>query len=228
METQQFLQELNARIAQHDLLCHPFYQAWSAGTLTRQDLSAYAGDYYHHVAAFPAYLSAFHARLEDGEMRRAVLRNLADEEIEGRAHSDLWLDFAEGMGADPQAVRSTAPIAEVREAVQWFRHIACTGSRAQALAAFYAYESQVPRVAEAKSKGLKERYAADRRTCAYFDLHKYADVEHSRVWGDLLSAELQKNPEQREAALDSAGNAAKILWRVLDGMEARRTAAIHQ
>jgi pyrroloquinoline-quinone synthase len=226
METQQFLHELQARIAKHDLLCHPYYQAWSAGTLTREDLSAYAGDYYHHVAAFPTYLSALHARLEDGEMRRALLRNLADEEIEGRAHSELWLDFAEGMGADRDAVRTSPPMEAVSEAVTWFRNVAATGSRAEALAAFYAYESQVPRVAEAKSKGLKERYAADRKTCGYFDLHKYADVEHSRVWGDLLAAELEAHPEQCEAALEAAESAAKVLWRVLDGMEARRTALV--
>lgn len=221
------LRELNTRIASFDLLCHPYYQAWSAGTLTREDLAAYAADYYHHVAAFPAYLSAFHSRLADGEMRRAVLRNLADEEIEGIAHSDLWLDFAAGMGADRDEVRSHQPIAEVGEAVAWFKQVAANASRAEALAAFYAYESQVPRVAAEKSKGLQERYGADRKTCAYFDLHKYADVEHSRVWGDLLEQELTEHPEQRDAALASAEQAAKKLWQVLDGMEARRTAAVN-
>ena len=226
METQALLHELQARIGKYDLLCHPYYQAWSAGTLTREDLGAYAGDYYHHVAAFPAYLSAFHARLEDGDMRRAVLRNLADEEIEGRAHSDLWLDFAEGMGADRKAVRASRPMNAVGDAIAWFRNMAKHGSRAEALAAFYAYESQVPRVAETKSRGLKEMYGADRKTCGYFDLHKYADVEHSRVWGELLAAELEAHPDEREAALAASENAAKILWQVLDGMEARRSAVV--
>src|SRR5512143_1438551 len=105
-----FVQELDARIARHDLLCHPFYQAWSEGKLTSEDLREYAADYYHHVAAFPTYLSAFHSRLEDGELRRNVLRNLADEEIEGRAHSDMWLDFAEGMGAERDSVAARQPL----------------------------------------------------------------------------------------------------------------------
>ncbi|ABF39083.1 TENA/THI-4 protein [Candidatus Koribacter versatilis Ellin345] len=226
METQQLLHELDAHISKYDLLCHPYYKAWSAGTLTREDLAAYAGDYYHHVAAFPAYLSAFHSRLEDGETRRTVLRNLADEEISGRAHSDIWLDFAAGMGADCDTVRSSQPMDSVANAIAWFRNIAATGTRAEALAAFYAYESQVPRVAEEKSKGLKERYGADRKTCGYFDLHKYADVEHSRVWGDLLAQELEAHPEQREAALAASEQAAKVLWEVLDGMEARRMTVV--
>jgi pyrroloquinoline-quinone synthase len=67
---------MDAIIARHDLLMHPFYQAWSAGKLRAEDLRRYAGEYYHHVAAFPAYLSALHSRLPDGKLRRAVLRNL--------------------------------------------------------------------------------------------------------------------------------------------------------
>ena len=38
MNTTEFFQQLDARIAKYDLLCHPFYNAWSAGRLTRHDL----------------------------------------------------------------------------------------------------------------------------------------------------------------------------------------------
>ena len=105
MTTQEFLKQLDARIAQFDLLCHPFYKAWSAGELSRRDLREYAEDYYHHVNAFPTYLAELSMRLEEGELRRAVLANLADEKGWGDAtddhpeHAELWLDFVEGMGA---------------------------------------------------------------------------------------------------------------------------------
>ena len=59
-----------------------------------------------------------------------------------------------------------------------FRRVAREGSTAEALAAFYAYESQVPRVAKAKADGLAQRYGADAKTCGYFKLHQFADVEH--------------------------------------------------
>lgn len=217
-----FVQELNARIARYDLLCHPFYQAWSEGKLTGEDLREYAADYYHHVAAFPTYLSAFHARLEDGDLRRNVLRNLADEEIEGRAHADMWLDFAEGMGADRQGVTTRRPIAEIDQLISHFRDVAQTASRAEVLATFYAYESQVPRVAKEKAKGLRERYGADAKTCSYFTLHQFADVKHSAVWRDELKRELEAHPEQTEAVLEAAERAAQKLWKALDGVETRR------
>jgi pyrroloquinoline-quinone synthase len=226
MNTQAFLVALDERIAGYDLLSHPYYKAWTAGELTREDLRAYAGDYYHHVAAFPAYLSALHSRLDDGETRRAVLRNLCDEEIEGRPHSEMWLDFAEGMGADREDVRHHEPSTEVRETVAEFRRVAREGSTAEALAAFYAYESQVPRVAKEKAEGLAERYDADAKTCGYFRLHQHADIEHSQVWRELLAAEVAAHPEQAEPLLRAAEDAAQSLWRVLDGMEARRLATV--
>src|SRR5690348_10625616 len=133
MELQAFLAALEERIARYDLLCHPYYKAWTAGQLTRDDLREYASDYYHHVAAFPTYLSALHSRLADSEVRRAVLRNLSEEEIDGRAHSELWLDFAEGMGADRDRVREREPLAEIREQIGGFRRVARESSTAEAL-----------------------------------------------------------------------------------------------
>jgi len=220
-ELTSFASALRDRVAKYDLLSHPFYQAWSAGKLTRNDLRQYACEYYHHVAAFPTYLSAFHSRLPDGPLRRRVLMNLCGEEIEGRPHSELWLDFAEGMGANREHAKAAAPTATA-EAISWFRNIARERTPSATLAALWAYESQVPRVAEAKEKGLREWYGADDKTCAYFTLHKTADVHHARVWEELLDRELSTEPSQPEAALDAAESAARSLWQVLDGIEEQR------
>ena len=226
MTTQEFLSALDARIAKYDLLCHPYYQAWTAGELTRDDLRHYATDYYHHVAAFPTYLSALHSRLEDGALRRAVLKNLCEEEIEGRPHSEMWLDFAEGMGAERSEVRANVPAAEVQKLIDEFRRVSRNGSTAAALAALYAYESQIPRIAKEKAAGLTERYGADNHTVSYFKLHQTADVQHSRVWRDLLAHEVEVHPEHTEAALAQVEDVAQSLWQVLDGMEQRRLAAV--
>lgn len=221
-----FWNTLHAKIAHYDLLCHPFYQAWSAGELTREDLRVYSADYYHHVAAFPTYLSAFHSRLADGGLRRNVLRNLCDEEIEGKAHSDMWLDFAAGMGADPDSVRRSTPVAEVGELIASFRKIAEQGSAAATLAAFYAYESQVPRVAKTKAEGLQAFYGADAgsKTSSYFKLHQAADVHHAQVWRDSIERELAADPTAQEAAIEAAEAAAKALWNALSGIERERQA----
>jgi pyrroloquinoline-quinone synthase len=230
MNTDNFFSQLQARITKYDLLCHPFYKAWSAGELTRDDLRAYAQDYYHHVEAFPSYLAAFALRLEDGELRRAVLANMLDEKgaepsgKDGVPHHELWLDFAEGMGSTRNLERHH-PIDTVGKLIRHFHRVACEGTPEEALAAFYAYESQVPRVAREKERGLREMYAADDKTCGYFSLHATADVYHSRVWRGQLKKRIEAKPETANAALDAAENAARMLWQALDGIEAWRTAS---
>ncbi len=229
MDQQEFLSQLETRIAKYDLLCHPFYQAWSHGKLTSTDLREYAAEYYHHVAAFPSYLSAFHSRLQDGAMRKAVAENCADEEgigsPDGRSHAELWMDFVAGFGGSEQDVQSRRPVNEVLELISSFRRIAREGSSAEALAAFYAYESQVPRVAKEKTRGLKEMYGADAKACRYFTLHTTADLRHSQVWRELLSKEAVDDASASRA-LDAAESAAKSLWNALDGIERARLARI--
>jgi len=230
MDTVEFFEQLDARIAKYDLLCHPFYKAWSAGELTRKDLRQYAQDYYHHVEAFPSYLAALGLRLEEGELRRSVLANMCDEKgVEGRPgkdsipHSELWLDFAEGMGSSRNLEWHT-PAPEIRQLIRHFRQVASEGSTEEALAAFYAYESQVPHIAKEKERGLRESYGADDKTCGYFSLHATADVYHSKVWRKQLENRIASHPKTADAALDAAENAACMLWKALDGIEARRTA----
>ena len=231
MTSKQFMEQLDARIAKYDLLCHPFYKAWSGGKLTRENLREYAGHYYHHVEAFPTYLAELGIRLDEGELRQAVLANMGDEkgmdDVFGepsRAHSEIWLDFVEGMGGRREMIGHN-PIPEIKKLMAFFHRIASDGTPEEALAAFYAYESQVPRIAKEKARGLREMYGVDERTTTYFTLHTTADVHHAQVWRQQLEKRLESNPQMAEKALAAGENAAKALWHALDGIEERRMAA---
>ena len=221
-----FWTALETRIAPFNLLTHPFYQAWSRGELTRDDLRAYATEYWHHVSAFPTYLSTLHSRLPDSETRREVLRNLAEEEgtdsPSARPHSDLWMDFAIGMGASPAEVQSHAVQPEIAALLVTFRTAMQQPRPAAAMAALYAYESKVPQIAVTKAEGLAQHYSADAASAKYFTLHQTADVAHAAVWRELIDKELAADPLAADAALESAERAARALWVALDGVERER------
>ncbi len=228
MNTTEFFQQLEQAIGRYDLLCHPFYKAWSAGDLSREDLREYARHYYHHVKAFPSYLAEFALRLDEGELRRAVLANMVDEKgasdgsgKDAAPHSELWLDFAEGMGARRE-MQWHIPVRQIGELTRYFHRVASEGTAEEALAAFYTYESQVPRIAKEKERGLREVYGADDKTCGYFAVHASADIYHSNVWRKQLEKRIAARPEAAEAALDAAGNTARLLWQALDGIEEAR------
>lgn len=223
----EFFDELQKHIAKYSLLSHPFYQAWSAGELTREDLREYALEYYHHVAAFPSYLAAFADRLPNGHLRDAVLANMNDElgggaQAQCKPHAELWLDFCEGMGGSREASQQL-PNRKIADLIAHFRSAATAGTEEQALAAFYVYESQVPRVAAQKECGLRAWYGADDRTCSYFTLHAVADVYHANVWKEQLS-KLVRDASRQTHALEAAEATGQALWCGLDTFEEKRQA----
>lgn len=218
------LNEIDRMIASRHLLSHPFYQAWTCGELSLDALRDYARQYYHHVAAFPTYLSAVHANTDDLATRRHVLSNLMDEEAGSPNHPELWLDFARSLGVDPSEVQSAALWPETRQLIDTFRSVCRQGTTEDGLAALYAYESQIPAVAESKIDGLKRFYnVSDTEGLAYFEVHKEADLEHSAVERELLESRLAESsaPAVRRS-VDAVLNA---LWEMLSGVCRRHAIA---
>src|SRR6266704_2382848 len=103
----EYLDSIDNEIADKHLLKHPFYLAWTRGELSKEALADYARQYYHHVAAFPTYLSAVHAKCDDQATRKQLLNNLIDEEAGSPNHPDLWKKFADGLGVEDVDLANT-------------------------------------------------------------------------------------------------------------------------
>ncbi|MGH8100990.1 MAG: CADD family putative folate metabolism protein [Chthoniobacterales bacterium] len=187
----QHLVQIDHAITAKHLLTHPFYLAWTRGELSKEALGDYARQYYHHVAAFPTYLSAVHAKCDDQPARKQILSNLIDEEAGSPNHPELWLQFAEGLGVSALDVRNTAREKETQNLIDTFRVVCGGGSTAEGLAGLYAYESQIPAICESKIDGLKKHYGfTDPKTYEYFSVHIEADREHSAAERAMLSEKI--------------------------------------
>lgn len=212
-----YLNDIDARIAERNLLKHPFYQAWTMGTLTIYALQDYAKQYYHHVAAFPTYLSAVHSHTEDQPTRRHILQNLIDEEAGHPNHPELWLQFAKGLGVAEQSVKSVEHYDETDNLIATFRDVCANRDTVAGLAALYAYESQIPAICESKIDGLKKHYSmTDPQAWAYFSVHIEADKEHSAVERNLLRKHLTDH--NVEMVNDSVDMVLDSLWYMLSGV----------
>lgn len=211
------IDHIDARIAERNLLLHPFYQAWTRGELPQPSLRDYAQQYYHHVAAFPTYLSALHAHTDDLQVRRHILANLMDEEAGNPNHPELWLRFAEATGLSREEVTNAELWTETENLIRTFRLVCRVGSVAQGLAALYAYESQIPKVAESKIEGLESFYGmSSPDALAYFRVHIEADREHSRVERKLLESTLESN-DSRDV-VEAVDTVLNSLWGLLSGV----------
>ena len=220
----QYLDKIDNDIAAKHLLKHPFYLAWTRGELSREALADYARQYYQHVAAFPTYLSAIHANCDDQPTRKELLNNLIDEEAGSPNHPELWLNFAEGLDVSAQQARNAEKWPETKNLVDTFRSVCRDGATAEALAALYAYESQIPAICESKIDGLKKHYGfADPKHYEYFSVHIEADREHSATEQKLLGEQVGK--ENFESVRASVNRVLDALRGMLSGVCRRHAIA---
>ena len=219
MAKTELLARLDGAIAEKNLLKHPFYQDWQAGKLSKEALQLYAAQYYRHVEAFPKHLRVLAARTE-GPLQELIRENLAEEENPAGAHPKLWRDFAAAVGVGEDDITSCPALPGTQTVVQTFREICGDRPVAQAVAALYAYEAQVPEIATTKIDGLKKFYGVTRpEGLAYFTVHEEADKAHRAAWRGWLEERAEGNEDE---ILATAHEALDALWGALDAVHCEK------
>ena len=100
---------------------------------------------------------------------------------------------------------------------------AAIGPVAEAVAALYAYESQVPEIATTKIEGLKTFYGiTNPEALAYFTVHEEADKAHRAAWRNWLEQHADGDSDGIMATTDDALNA---LWGALDAVHCPQSCA---
>ena len=220
MANTELLTRLDAAIAEKNLLRHPFYQDWQAGKLSRQALQLYAAQYYRHVEAFPKHLRVLAARTE-GSLLATVMENLAEEENPAASHPRLWRDFAAAVGVGEDDITCCPALPGTQHVVATFREICGDRPVAEAVAALYAYEAQVPEISSTKIDGLRKFYGVENPAAlAYFAIHEEADKAHREAWRAWLDEHSDSNCN--DEILDSAKEALNALWGALDAVHLSR------
>jgi pyrroloquinoline-quinone synthase len=213
----EYLDNIDNDIAGKHLLKHPFYLAWARGELSKEALTDYSQQYYHHVAAFPTYLSAVHANCDDQETRKELLNNLIDEEAGSPNHPELWKRFAGSLGVEEAGLAQTEKQPETENLINIFRSVCKGRSTAEGLATLYAYESQIPSICESKIDGLKKHYGFTKpEHYEYFSVHIEADREHSAAERQMLGRYL--DAYNFESVKVSVNRVLDALWDMLSGI----------
>jgi len=204
----EFWSNLEAVRARWNVLEHPFYQRWSAGELTRDELAVYSGQYRHAVQAL-ADAAASAARAAEPALRTPLEAHAAEES----SHVALWDGFVHAVGGDAgaEATSETAACA-----------LAWSGAEdrtlLEALVALYAIESAQPAIARTKQDGLAAHYGIDEGPAVeYFALHAELDLEHAAAERALIEPRL--TDADADALLAEAERVLRANWELLDGVE---------
>ena len=200
------------------LLKHPFYQAWTKGTLPLDSLKGYAAQYYHFEKSYPRFISGLHHRCDDAEVRQLLLNNLWDEEHGDENHVELWLRFCDALGLDREEVKSGEPSEAIIELIQTFESLTSEATLSAGAVALYAFESQVPDVAREKVRGLREFYGmAGDDQVSFFNVHEALDMEHASAERKMIGV-LAADEADQSSAVHAADEATAALWGFLDGV----------
>ncbi len=186
-------QKLDTILEKWNLLKHPFYQAWSAGTLPVEALQVYAREYGNFIATLP---------------RAWDTLNDPETAAEEREHAALWTDFTAAVGGftSDASLEPTVKLARVSEGL--------FASRAFALGAMYAFEAQQPATAQSKLDGLRAHYNFSQAVEPYFEVH-------SANWheSEKILRQLDALPADEQAqALAACERMAESLWDALTGI----------
>lgn len=191
--------------AEWNVLEHPFYQRWSAGELTREELADYSGQYRYATEAIATMGAGIAAAAPEAE--RAGLEAHAREEAE---HVEMWDGFVNEVGGTVGA----KPNAETLECVDAWTKLDGFGRQ---LARMYAVESGQPAISKTKTEGLAAHYDInDGPGNQYFTVHETMDVHHAEEGRKLI--ERHMNDFSEDELVAAAEEAFKANWRLLDGV----------
>jgi len=149
-----------------------------------------------------------------------IRQNLAEEENPAGSHPKLWRDFAAAIGVGEDDITCCPALPGTQAVVQKFREICGDRPVAEAVAALYAYESQVPEIATTKMDGLKKFYGVtEPEGLAYFEVHEEADKAHRAAWRGWLEEHASGDEEE---ILKTTNEALDALWGALDAVHCER------
>lgn len=197
----ELLKRIDAIIAEHSLLKHPFYEMWSAGELSAESLAGYSKEYFQLVKAVPQFMDTIISSAPDSTSLVAELTENRQEESD---HIKPWIEFAGELGISESELVNYMGLPKTRQAVDELGYLMSAAGFDAGAVAMYAFEKEIPKVSQTKLDGLESFYGIvdNKRATRYFELHTEADIRHAALWQRIIEdSNAVANPDSADALL---------------------------
>jgi pyrroloquinoline-quinone synthase len=208
VEASSVLEQIDQLLAANDPSRQDVLVAMSHGTLSRDEVRAFASQYFHLLDALPRFVSTVHSvTIAHPAIRRTLLNVLVPLELHPPSVAELWLQTCASIGLFSDTVRSGEPTTSTAACLGDFDYL-CQSGTAQGLAALYAWMSRLPRVCRIEQAALAEHYdLAAGPGVQFFEVVGFQAESHARALRNALDGLLRQYPEADVAALESARSA---------------------
>jgi pyrroloquinoline-quinone synthase len=206
---------LDNEIEERSVLKHIFYQLWSQGKLTIDELRGYSKEYFQLVKLVPSFVENVACMITDPSIKLSISQNIREE----NEHIEPWIAFAGALGVPRNELLNYTGAFKTNDAVSALGHLT-TRSLQEAVAAMYAYEIELPKISSSKIDGLKKFYGMNIGTDAtnYFEIHKEADIRHAGLWRTILS-DIPAAYKKKDVIFNSAIKTQEALNNLLDSVQ---------
>lgn len=210
------IQSIDDNIQHKSLLKHKFYQLWSAGSLSMEDLRGYSKEYFQLVNAVPDLVGNVLGQLtSEVEQNVGHINTIKHNMEEEKQHVAPWVSFAEAIGVTRNDLFGYECSRKTRDAVLNMSQLT-RSSLAAGISALYTFEKQLPEISTKKIEGLVNFYGVqNERALEYFRIHQKVDIEHSELWRRLLES---MPGSSHDTILDAASKSLIYQNMLLDGV----------
>jgi pyrroloquinoline-quinone synthase len=217
------IDELRRSNDPHD---QPLLRAMSAGELSRDELRAFAAQYFQLVDSLPRFVSTVHSVTRSHpQIRRTLLNLLVPIELTPPSIADLWLQTCASLGLFSDTIRASEPNTATRVCLDDVEYL-CQSGCAQGLAALYAWISRLPITCRIMKDALAEHYdLASGPGVQYFDVVGFQAESHARALRTALVALLDEFPDAGLASVDAAHGAISAVKGMYQGALSEMPAA---
>lgn len=211
------LRDIGAR-RYHNL--HPFHRLLHSGSLTKQQVQAWALNRYYYQSRIPQKDAIIISRLPDAASRKLWRQRLVDHDGDDASDGGIarWLALATGVGLDAAYVESTAGILPVtRFAVDAYVNFVRDRTLLEAVASSLT-EMFSPNIIAERVSGMLAHYDfVSKETLVYFNARLTQAPRDADYALNYVKSHAHTVAEQ-QAVLAALRFKCDVLWAQLDGL----------
>jgi pyrroloquinoline-quinone synthase len=210
------IQSIDDNIQHKSLLKHKFYQLWSAGSLSMEDLQGYSKEYYQLVKVVPDLVgNVLEQIIAEDEHNIGYINKIKQNMEEEKQHVAPWVSFVESIGVTRNELYDYKCSRKTRDAVLDMGRLT-RRSLGSGISTLYSFEKQLPEISAKKIEGLVSFYGVQNdMALKYFRIHNKVDIEHAELWRRLLES---MPGSSRDTILDAASKSMICQNMLLDSV----------